>query len=273
MKKSPKHGITIIAADGKTKIKFLPDDIKAIATLFWSKNKYQTKFIGSRCKYNNFNDIPSDPETGLWLDASCFSINPAAFTIAITNQIGIRKKNLVFDPDSNGQIWNQPAYGYKMGFYNIITGNSCEGMSCSIITIEDVKNTSDDNSDKYLKFLLKNKGPNTKFFAGMTMKMDFIFENDPLHEDKILTDNKTTKHYQYILELDENNKIVGGEWINNSHPIFIWSFDEHEKINTEETIDGSMSSLKNIHLSAIKASQEGSVLNSVVNYLIKESIK
>jgi len=117
----PTKTVNITAADGKTVISFYPEDIKALATAFWAATKYETAFLGSRCEYSDFSEIPSDNETGLWEDYQCFTVNPASLVIAMANQLGIKKKSLVYDPDSNGEIWNQPVYGYNMTYFNPLT--------------------------------------------------------------------------------------------------------------------------------------------------------
>jgi len=117
----PIKTVNITAADGKTVISFYPEDIKGLASIFWASTSYDQKFIGARCKYKDLSKVPKDPETGLWDTYQCFTVNPASLVIVLANQIGIRKKHLIYDPDSNGQIWNQPVYGYTLKYFNPIT--------------------------------------------------------------------------------------------------------------------------------------------------------
>jgi hypothetical protein len=277
MEKRPQQSVKLLASDGVTEVEFLPDDIKALVTLFWAEGNYTTKFIGSNCRYENRDEIPSDPETGLWTDPNCFSLSPAALTIAMANQIGIKKKNLIFDPDSNGEIWNQPVYSYEMNYFHLLKSETYNRTSTTLtnskVSVSDLEPHRD---DKFINLLLKNKSTNTKTFVGMTMTVNFIFELGPIHGVKHREDNKQKSKYMYVLELDENDKIVGGEWVHNSHPTFIWMPDEHTKISTYEDrfverFTGSVEELKNISNFAAKASKRKTPLKAIVNYLVNLS--
>jgi hypothetical protein len=66
-----------------------------------------------------------------------------------------------------------------------------------------------------------------KRFYHVEMDYTFIVEGEPQRTTKIDNVNMyaTTKHYSYILEADDYNKIIGGEWIGSSrteHPDFAW---------------------------------------------------
>src|SRR5690606_16513013 len=39
------------------------------------------------------------------------------------------------------------------------------------------------------------------------------------------------RNYEYYLELDEQDTIVGGEWISHSRPDFIWNMAKAESFN------------------------------------------
>src|SRR5262249_28151314 len=45
----PTRVATALAADGKTQLRFYPDDIKALASLLWAKARVSVRFIGTRC--------------------------------------------------------------------------------------------------------------------------------------------------------------------------------------------------------------------------------
>lgn len=269
----PVKSVSLTAADGVTVITFYPEDIKALATLFWAEAQYTTKFLGSRCNYKNFTDIPSDSETGLWDDYSCFTVNPATLTITIANQIGLRKKNLIFDPDSNGQIWNQPVFGYSMSYFNPITNvpGQLEESKVSMLNISENL-----NSTKFLNFFSKKVGAKTKYAVGVRMHIEFVFENPPQKGMNSKPDNIDTRDYKYVLELDENDNIVGGEWTKNSHPIFIWNPSETETPfgygdDVVKTFDGTVENLNSITGVAKKVSQKNTVLGAIVKYLIAQS--
>ena len=265
----PKHFVTLESIDG-IKINFLPDDIKGLVSLLWSEAKYNTRFIGNRCKYKDKNYIPSDNSTGLWEDYSCFGINPASFIITFVNQIVLKNKNLIFDPDTRGEIWNQPVLSYKIQYFNL-RNNQMGDLSSSIIYLEDKDNSG------FLDYLRRKRSTDSLKFIGVHMTVFYLMENEPQHI-KIINENYSmnVKHtiYKFALELDNLNNIVGGEWLSNFHPIFIWIPDESSKINgvyDNIEYDGSVYNLKKISKYAKIASNSGTVLGSIVKYLINKS--
>ena len=267
MEKRPLKMVKILAADGITNISFFPDDIKALITTYWAESSFKSQFIGSRCRYENLKDVPKDNETGLWNDPTCFSINPASLTITLANQIGIRKKNLIYDPDSNGEIWNQPVFQYEMTYYNVLTNKVGDYLS-SRVALEACEVTS----NLFLAFIFKKASPNTKFVVGVRLSVDFIKETTPSHLDnsKDLTMNS---QYKYILELSDTNDILGGEWTSNHHPIFIWTGENPNGIgdNSVGEFSGSVDDLRKLKAIALKASSKNTVLGQIVKHLIKLS--
>ena len=65
-------------------------------------------------------------------------------------------------------------------------------------------------------------------FVEVQMRTDWITESDPQIGPTTPTNDRYVRHdnYHYILELDRDNKIIGGEWVGESnltHPDFIWT--------------------------------------------------
>jgi len=274
MEKRPVRTVTLVASDGKTKVNFLPDDIKAIITLFWSKYEFKTNFMGGRCNYN-IDEVPSDPETGLWDDESCFSLNPASFVITLANQLGIQKRGLVVDPDSNGEIWNQPTFGYNMSYLNILRNLSTTDLSQAKVSIEELENSKGNST--VLKFLLRKCDKRTRSFVGINLKMDFIFELPPFHGVGNDANNIQHKKYFMIVELDENDNAIGGEWLENHHPIFAWTPDYHGEHTAYQedtfvpTFNGTLAELQKMASIARSLSRKGTVLHSVASFLVERS--
>jgi len=64
-----------------------------------------------------------------------------------------------------------------------------------------------------------------KKFFHVAMSFTFVVEARPGTSAHDAADYSQTKHYEYILETDENGKILGGEWAGASrgdHPDFAW---------------------------------------------------
>jgi len=83
--------VTLTAYDGKTKITFWPDDIKALITAWWAQAHYDTDFMGNSCTSTK---VTKDTTTGLYLGKNCASNNAASWHIVFGNHVGIEKKVL-----------------------------------------------------------------------------------------------------------------------------------------------------------------------------------
>lgn len=270
--KRPRKIVKLTAADGKTNIEFLPEDIKALASLFYSKANFKTKFVGTRCDYTNLDEVPKDPDTGLFIDPNCSSVNPASLMLALGNQIGIKKDTMIYNPDTNGEVWNQPVYGYEFSYYNYLTKKSGDLLNSKIL-FKNLKQESE--NDKFIKFYIKRASKNVKSIVGVKLRVNFVFENFPMHSDARDKNNDKIFDYNFILELDSNDEIVGGEWTTNKHANFIWTHEEHDKIVDEYDpngiFSGKVEELKNLFAKAKKGSENGTVLKSIVDYLAEQS--
>jgi hypothetical protein len=139
---------------------------------------------------------------------SCDDVNPGTFHVAVTNWIGIQKYPLIFDISGKEQVWNYPHWKYKIDSRpltkveanNIITGSQ---------------------STEY-KF-----NPSATKFRSVAMT---ITHSDAKASEVMTASVEAAKRYvqrsyYYVLELNDNNEIIGGEWVSESqrsHPDFIW---------------------------------------------------
>lgn len=57
------------------------------------------------------------------------------------------------------------------------------------------------------------------------MKFTYVKEKFPNHRnnDSKSDDKLETQIYNYDLELNQDGKIIGGEWHTDNHPDFIWT--------------------------------------------------
>jgi len=163
-----------------------------------------------------------------------------------------------------------------MSFYNPVTGTSgvTGGLSASKVSILKVKENS---TNKFLNFLARKASANTASVVGVNMTVKFNFENPPQKGMNSKEENIDSREYKYVLELDENDNIIGGEWTENKHPIFIWAPAENEEPrgygdDKVTSFDGSVEELKKLTKVAKSASQNRTVLGAVVRYF-KEQTK
>ena len=269
----PQNDVTVTAADGKTQVKFYADDIRGLASLKYAATEYENLFVGGRCNTPDAK-IKKDPESGLIIDYTCFDVNPATWTIILANRIGVQKKSFVIDATFDFQVWNQPVYGYSFNFFNPL--NDTQGdLESSKIKISDL----DSRTEPVLKFVKKMVSKQATHLVGVTMQLTYIAETNPTHQPPG-EDRKVQVEYVYTLELDDQNNILGGEWLHNQHPDFLWAPAEGAKpMNDEDnqiasSIQGDISSpdtLKQLTSYAQSASSRGEVLDKVVEYLVAKS--
>jgi hypothetical protein len=184
-------------------VTFEPMDLKALITQIYDTASFGTIFTGQRCNLKN----PPVDNYGRFVNEECRDISPEFFHLTLTNYIGRFGKSFVADLDADYQVWNHPVVSYEI--------EAQEKLSA-----EDVMRLyfPKANSTVY-PFNTGAKG-----FLYVKTKMNYITESD--ESTSGLREKYTrSKYYQYILELDDQEYIVGGEWIGKSleeHPDFIF---------------------------------------------------
>jgi len=104
-----RNPVTRKAADG-TDVTFYPGDIEGLMSLMYTR--VQTKFLSQRCNKDEPN-ITTDSH-GRIVEGECRDMNPGSFFIVATNKMGLRHEGFVIDQTYDDEVWNQPAYGYKI---------------------------------------------------------------------------------------------------------------------------------------------------------------
>jgi hypothetical protein len=252
IEKRPLNSVRVRASDGKTVVEFLPDDIKALATIYWAEASPINRFLG------NLNC--ANPRV-------CTGINAAAFITVIVNQVAFRRTGTVFDPDPDGQIWNQPVYGYKIEYFNVKT-NAKGTLSSSKVSVKDLW-----VNDSFLQSLAKSAKSEKSSFIGINFTVLYVFENEPKHSTEFQKDNKKEKTYSLVIELDPTNKIIGGRWMTYKQPSFVWmpNLNKPVKGTSEDSEVQVFGNLQQITQYAVSASKKRKVLRAVVKFLIKNS--
>ena len=135
----------------------------------------------------------------------CDDVNAGALHVVLTNEIGKRGRGFVADVKRTKEVWNQPIYGYEL---------------------TEVGSAKTKNAHHAIRL----RG---KILYGEESKSQW--------EPMIGTPaNKVAElRIDYILELDQNNKVVGGEWISKfSHPDFIWRVNNMKSLKFKAELDG-----------------------------------
>ena len=207
----PYKTLTLVAADGKTKIDFRPDDLKALYTYWWSTNDFSTRFVGSRCETAS---PATDPDSGRIVEANCYDNNAATWHLAVVNQVGVNRSSFIIDASLDRQVWNQPVKSYSFTYFNPKTDTEAQDWQTGKV------NLSDFPEDKFKKF----RSPRAVAVVGIAMNLSYLAEHgsNPIDTDTADQDSVNTVHYVYDLEIDAQGTIVGGEWYQNYHPDFLW---------------------------------------------------
>ncbi len=182
--------VTVTSVDGIV-IPFGSSDIKALLTFLQQHNRSAsaTRFLGERCNAN-IKDDPSAADR-----PECRDTNAGSFHISIANRIGIDHKAFVADVTRDSEVWNQPVFGYN---------------SKVVSESEDIYPKAAEGTVKIVRIK-----------TTMLYTAEIRASWKPVGN----TDNGqvTGAHYEYNLEINKDGEIIGGEWLTESRPDFLWS--------------------------------------------------
>lgn len=170
-------------------IPFGSSDIKALLSYYQGEiSKAPAKLLGSRCNA----DLSTNPEAAT--NPECRDTNAGAFHVIIANQLGIRHEGFVADVSRDVQVWNQPVYA----FTSKVTGYQPASEGAAPGTVQEALI---ETSMRYTVEIL----PNWNAVNGT-----------PQHSDG-------EKVYSYRVELNDVGQIIGGEWLTEDRPDFVWT--------------------------------------------------
>lgn len=187
---------------------FYPSDIKSLMMINYDST--QALMLGGRC---NARDVDRD-ENGRAIDPDCQDVNAGAFHVVITNMLGRLRRAFDEDRTYDYQVWNQPIRGYD------ITSQE-EGLSAA-----DAMAALGLSDDTY------SPNADAVSFAEVRMNTYYITEAHPSEYPRIPQIDRYTRtdRYHYILELNAEGEIIGGEWgpsSQSNHPDFLWLPTNH----------------------------------------------
>lgn len=193
--------ITLKNKDG-INITFYSSDIKALLAFYYAKvDDSSISQVGKRCFFGRRNIVLNQVD-------GCGDVNAGSFHIILANRLGILKKGFIADIDRYKEVWNHAALEYNTLQLSVSqpTEKSAPGTVKRVLVKTSVKYAASIDPAKH------------EVIGTPTAKYDERF-------------------YQYWLELDYNENIIGGEWVSNDRPDFLWfknkaTFSGHfEKLN------------------------------------------
>jgi hypothetical protein len=195
-------------------VTFEPMDTKALITQIYDTANIGTIFTGRRCNLKN----PPKDEYGRYVNEECRDITPEFFHLTLTNMVGRLGRSFVADVFSDYEVWNHPSIGYEILHQRKWTQAEVMG---------GLYNTT--NSTVY------PFNPTAKQLLFVITKFDYVVESDE-NISGLVEKYTTSRYYEYILELDDNDNIIGGEWVgdnHDNHPDFIYVPVGPPNANTE----------------------------------------
>ncbi|GMF24848.1 unnamed protein product [Phytophthora lilii] len=222
-------------------ITFQPMDIKALVTDIYVEANISTVFTGSRfSKYHN----DSIDEYGSHTDYSYRDLNPGFLHVAASNLLGKLNTTFIIDRDAGDEVWNQPVVGFKVYEQTAMT---TEKAANTFYGLEEYPWNANASSIVYVK-----------------SRLSWI--NETLTDGGLvasgLNENFTTgAYYDYLLELDEAEEIIGGEWLygsNDNHPDFLWFARGKPLADTVTSIGLSYANVTMLLEQSVACSKSGS---------------
>lgn len=182
-------------------IRFEVSDIKAL--LIACYNGTAAHMVGSR---NEERDIELDGR-GRATKADARDVNPGAYHVLLANLLGRDGRTFCEDRTANYEVWNQPIQEFRV-------------RRLAPLSEADAIAKVEAGGGDY-----RFNEQATRFFHVET-EVDYITESPastrPNADGEM---QERTDPYSYILELDANGQVLGGEWLGTSrieHPDFLW---------------------------------------------------
>ncbi|MFL5785297.1 MAG: hypothetical protein ACJ76H_11840 [Bacteriovoracaceae bacterium] len=215
--------VVVTNRDG-IQVPFGSSDVKGLIAMHEAFNFGGTSgFVGKRCAVRGKVPGEEDPRDGQvpipspedYNSPACSDMNAGAFHVVTANMIGIYSRSFVADIDRLNDVWNQPIYGYESA----------------------IKSEEPVTPEQRLTGVERRVRVTTKFTYGEELKFwSAEFAAQGLHnfvskEPVTGTIHQEFRHkdYEYILELDGAGKIIGGEWVTETRPDFMWIFERAPK--------------------------------------------
>ena len=261
--KRPSLAIEVPTADGRSKVRFFPSDIKALISALWANALPETRLIGSRCDVAN----PEKDANGRVIDERCFNVNPGTFHLALANQIGLAKRPLLIDATYDIEVWNQPVISYEYKYFNPQTQKPATSFAEGVIAIEAYK------KDKFRKY----RSPSAHQVVGVSLDIEYVGNAQSNHKptDSSSRDSVKKVTYLYDLELDMRGEIIGGEWYQLKHPDFVWTVAKNARAvsDVESQVTGYWNPKQPVPIAwrslAEQAAAKGQPLAAIVERLIR----
>ncbi|GLE10287.1 hypothetical protein PINS_up022388 [Pythium insidiosum] len=190
----------------KGNVTFQPFDLKALLTEVYDGVQLPTVFTGAR--FNGPDEPVKLDKYGRYEDAARRDLGPGFFHIAIANIMGRFKQSFIVDVTAGSEVWNQPVRGYDIQEIRKLSPSAAA---------QTYFGTS--------KYVFNTAAVNVAYVKNQFSWIVEGIENGPMVETGRVDVYTRSATYEYLLELDKDDKVIGGEWVGDSrynHPDFLW---------------------------------------------------
>jgi hypothetical protein len=208
---------TVITNRDGINVPFGSSDVKGLLAMHDAYNsRGHNARVGDRCAVRgkvageeHEKDGPiSQPSARDAARAECSDVNAGTFHIILASMIGLNSQGFIADVDRYNDVWNQPVTSYE----STIVGNVD-------VTPQEFRN----GVDKKIQIrTIMTFGEELAFYSPEEASKGTIgfVSKEPVTGTPAQTFK--FKNYEYVLELDRSGSIIGGEWISETRPDFLW---------------------------------------------------
>jgi hypothetical protein len=218
----PSHQVDIRLPNGK-RLRFYPEDIKALASLLWAHSIIQDNrwlneegqpqgggvlYAGLRCNEKKpaidewgrtYDDSP-DRISGN-LESRCVGVHPAVWHLALANIMGLQGRSFIVERKIAAPVDNHPLARYSAQYFNPYTGEYGP-LERSVVALS--------TRDQFYSF----RNRDTQKLVGVKLTMTYTDWERPSREstDAPSQDQLKDVDMYYDLELSSDGTIIGGQW-------------------------------------------------------------
>lgn len=208
----PKNRVT------RNGITFEVPDVKALASLV--HNSTRTKFVSLRCNKHN-----STPDGGgirldafgrpLDTDRECRDTNAGTYHVLLANYLGLMKQSFAEDRTNSYEVWNQPLRSFQVLSRDELSAEQANALIGVTATDGGAPLTQYRFNSAAVRFVRIRS--DVRYISESSASAGYIGPNIDRYTH--------TDRYDYVLEIDQAGRVIGGEWVGSSktnHPDFLW---------------------------------------------------
>jgi hypothetical protein len=233
----PEPSQVLVTSPQGIKVPFGSSDVKGLLAMYdaYNYNRKSYADVGKRCRIKGKVPGEEDARDGTVPSiseedsnsAACSDVNAGSFHLIMTNLIGIHSKGFVADIDRYNDVWNQPIHSYT-----------------SKVLQEEPLDPTDTGVARRVRIeMIMTFGEELKFYTpelAAQGKLNFVSKlpvTNTVHQMFL------PRRYEYILELDDQGRIIGGEWITATRPDFMWTITKEQKFSNSPIPLGGLNTI------------------------------